>query len=105
VRDLLFVDDCVNCYLAAADKIAQVRGQAFNIGGGMANSSSLLELFEMLETELKVKLKYERLPWRHSDQKFFVANNAKAQSLLDWQPRITKREGILRTIEWARERI
>jgi CDP-paratose 2-epimerase len=104
VRDLLFVDDCVNCYLTAADKIAQVRGQAFNIGGGMANSSSLLELFEMLETELKVKLEYKQLPWRHSDQKFFVANNAKALSLLDWQPRVTKREGILRTIEWARGR-
>jgi CDP-paratose 2-epimerase len=105
VRDLLFVDDCVDCYFAAADRIAEARGHAFNIGGGMANSSSLLELFEMLETELKVKLKYERLPWRHSDQKFFVANNAKARSLLNWQPRITKRDGILRTLEWARQRI
>jgi CDP-paratose 2-epimerase len=105
VRDLLFVDDCVNCYFAAAEKIAEVRGQAFNIGGGMANSSSLLELFEILESELKVKLKYERLPWRHSDQKFFVANNGKAQALLDWKPGIGKREGILRTIEWARERM
>src|SRR5207248_10766919 len=56
VRDLLFVDDCVSCYFAAAEKIADVRGQAFNIGGGMVNSSSLLELFEMLERELNVKL-------------------------------------------------
>jgi CDP-paratose 2-epimerase len=103
VRDLLFVDDCVACYFAAADKIDRVRGQAFNIGGGVANSSSLLELFQILEDELKVKLKYSRMPWRHSDQKFFVADNSKAQSLLDWKPHTTKREGILKTIEWARQ--
>jgi CDP-paratose 2-epimerase len=101
VRDLLFVDDCVACYFAAAENIDKVRGQVFNIGGGMANSSSLLELFEILEDELKVKLRYTRLPWRHSDQKFFVADNSKAQSKLGWVSRISKRDGILRTIEWA----
>ena len=103
VRDLLFVDDCVACYFAAAEHIAQARGQAFNIGGGMANSSSLLELFEILEAELQVKLKYTRLPWRHSDQKFFVADNSKAEALLQWKPRISKRDGILKTIAWARQ--
>ncbi|HEY2124249.1 MAG TPA: NAD-dependent epimerase/dehydratase family protein, partial [Chthoniobacterales bacterium] len=103
VRDLLFVDDCVACYCAAAEHIAKARGQAFNIGGGMANSSSLLELFEILEAELQVKLKYDRLPWRHSDQKFFVADNSKAEALLKWKPRISKREGILKTISWARQ--
>jgi CDP-paratose 2-epimerase len=102
VRDLLFVDDCVACYFAAAEKIGRARGEAFNIGGGIANSSSLLELFAILETTLKVKLQYERLPWRHSDQKFFVANNAKAERLLGWRPRVTKEEGISRMLEWAR---
>ena len=42
------------CYFAAVKHIDQARGQAFNIGGGMANSSSLLELFEILEEELQV---------------------------------------------------
>lgn len=103
VRDLLFVEDCVACYFAAANKIAKARGHAFNIGGGMANSSSLLELFQFLEKELDVRLKYTRLPWRHSDQKFFVANNARAQKILGWKPRVSKREGILRTIDWVRQ--
>jgi len=102
VRDLLFVDDCVACYFAAAERIATSRGQAFNIGGGMKNSSSLLELFAILEQMLQIKLKYERLPWRHSDQKFFVANNGKAEKLIGWRPRITKEEGIARMLEWAR---
>jgi CDP-paratose 2-epimerase len=103
VRDLLFVDDCVACYFAAANKIKEVRGQAFNIGGGMENSSSLLELFHILKEELDVQLKYAQLPWRLSDQKFFVADNSKAETMLGWKPRTTKHEGILKTIDWARE--
>jgi len=104
VRDLLFVDDAVDCYLAGVRRIESVRGQAFNIGGGMANSCSLLELFEMLERLLNVRLQYRQLPWRHSDQKFFVADISKARRLLDWAPKLTKEEGVKRTLEWVRQR-
>jgi CDP-paratose 2-epimerase len=103
VRDLLFVDDAVDCYLAAARRIQEVRGQAFNIGGGMRNSCSLLELFAMLEKWLGVRLQYQRLPWRHSDQKFFVADIAKARRLLGWEPRIGREEGVKRMLDWVRE--
>jgi len=102
VRDLLFVEDCVSCYLAAVDRMDQARGEAFNIGGGIENSSSLLELFEFLNAELGIELKYTQLPWRHSDQKFFVADNTKAQRVLGWKPRVGKEEGIRRMIEWVK---
>ena len=102
VRDLLFVDDAVECYLAAARQIQSVRGQAFNIGGGMTNSCSLLELFEYLECQLKVRLRYQQLPWRHSDQKIFVADISKAQRLLNWQPKVAKEEGLEKMLEWVR---
>jgi CDP-paratose 2-epimerase len=105
VRDLLFVDDAVDCYLAGVRRIESVRGQAFNIGGGMANSSSLLELFEMLERLLSVRLKYRVLPWRHSDQRFFVADISKARRLLDWAPKLTKEEGVKRTLEWVKQNL
>ena len=101
VRDLLFVEDAIACYLAAAMRIHEVRGQAFNIGGGMANSSSLLELLAMLEAEVGVKLRYTHLPWRHSDQRFFVANNAKAERLLGWMPRISREEGVRKMLAWC----
>lgn len=103
VRDLLFVDDAVECYLTAARRAPAVRGQAFNIGGGMRNSCSLLELFGMLENWLDIRLRYERLPWRHSDQKFFVADITKACRLLEWEPRINREDGIKRMLDWVRE--
>jgi CDP-paratose 2-epimerase len=103
VRDLLFVDDAVNCYLAAVKHIAAAHGQVFNLGGGMANSSSLLELFQLLEELLDVKLRYRKLPWRHSDQRFFVANIQKVRRILHWQPQVDRRQGVQRMLEWAQQ--
>jgi CDP-paratose 2-epimerase len=100
VRDLLFVDDAVRAYIAAAEHIDRARGEAFNIGGGIENSSSLLELFAFLEQTLDVKLSFTRLEWRQDDQKVFVANNRKATESIGWRPTVTKAEGVRRTIDW-----
>lgn len=101
VRDLLFVDDAVACYLAAIKHIQTVRGQPFNIGGGMGNSCSLLELFQMLEGLIGAQLRHRRLPWRHSDQRFFVANINKARRLLCWEPGLNKEQGVKLMLAWA----
>ncbi len=103
VRDVLFVDDLIACYFSAAANIQACQGQAFNIGGGMANSLSLVELFAHLEAHLDVKLSYEGLPWRCSDQRIFVADTQKVRDYLGWQPRISMAEGLARMIDWARE--
>jgi CDP-paratose 2-epimerase len=100
VRDLLHVSDAVNAYLAAHEHIEQARGQAFNIGGGLENSMSLLELLQHLERRLGVQLRYTHLPWRQSDQKFFVADNSKAEQLLQWVPKTTKEQGVEDTLRW-----
>jgi CDP-paratose 2-epimerase len=95
------VDDAVDCYLAAAEQIGNVTGQAFNIGGGIANSSSLLELFQEFEKLLGIRLKFSRKEWRHEDQRFFVANNLKITNATGWYPKITKKEGIKKTLNWS----
>ena len=101
VRDLLYASDCVALYLAAAEHIEQIQGQAFNIGGGMANSSSLLELFSFLEKELDIEMRYEKLPVRESDQKVFVADIRKISGLIHWEPKVHKEAGIQKMIEWV----
>ena len=100
VRDLLHVSDAVNAYVSAYEHIAEARGQAFNIGGGIENSMSLLELLLFLEKRLGIKLNYTNLPWRQSDQKFFVADNSKAERLIHWSPKMSKEQGIEDTISW-----
>ena len=100
VRDLLHVSDAVDAYLAAYEHIAEARGEAFNIGGGLENSMSLMELLQFLERRLEVELRYEHLPWRQSDQKFFVADNGKAKRLLGWSPKMSREQGLEDTLRW-----
>src|ERR1051325_9171384 len=49
VRDILFVEDLVEAFERAAEAIETTRGQVYNIGGGPANSLSLLDVIAHLE--------------------------------------------------------
>jgi CDP-paratose 2-epimerase len=108
VRDLLNVEDAVSCYLEAARQIERIKGEAFNIGGGMSNSCSLLELFGLLEGMLGINLRFTKLDWRHEDQRFFVADNSKIEAATGWMPQVARKEGVDKTLEWvmnSREKI
>lgn len=101
VRDVLHAEDMINLYLAAPKHIEQAKGQVFNIGGGIENSLSLLELFDFLEKELHIKLNYTQLPPRASDQKVFVADITKASKTFDWKPNVSYAEGIRKMLQWV----
>jgi CDP-paratose 2-epimerase len=101
VRDIAHAEDIVALYLKASTKIDSIKGQVFNVGGGIENSSSLLELFSFLEKELDIKMDYKELPVRESDQRVFVADLSKAKELIGWEPKVTKEEGVRKMIEWV----
>jgi CDP-paratose 2-epimerase len=101
VRDVLHADDMKRLYFAAVENIEKAKGQALNIGGGFANSLSLLELFSLLEDITGAKLKFTKLPVRESDQRVFVADLKKAEQLLGWKPQVTSREGVAKMVEWV----
>ena len=101
MRDVLHADDMIKLYFAAIQNIGNIKGQAINIGGGIENSLSLLELFALLEKELGIELHYEKLPPRESDQKIFVADIAKAKKLIGWKPEVSKENGVKKMIEWV----
>ncbi len=102
VRDVLHAADMVSLYFAAAKNISKIAGNAFNIGGGMSNSLSLLELFRILEGLSGTKLELEHGPARECDQLVFVADIAKATNLIGWNPKISFQEGIESMYEWTR---
>ncbi len=104
VRDVLHAEDIVELYMKAVEHIDAARGHAFNIGGGMTQSLSLLELFALLEAHLDVRMVYTQTAPRVSDQKVFVANVRKAGELIHWQPHVSAWDGLRRTIEWLETR-
>ena len=100
VRDVLHANDLLKLYSAALNLSDSLVGQAFNIGGGIDNSLSLLELFKLLNEKLDVNLKYENLPTRESDQKIFVADISKIHKITKWQPELSVSQGIELMLNW-----
>lgn len=105
VRDILHVDDMVSLYYMSLKYSKEITGNVFNIGGGMEQSLSLLELFELLEELLDIKLEYTKLPPRASDQKVFVADISKARKSIGWKPQVSTREGIIKMLNWIKVNI
>jgi len=101
VRDVLHADDMKRLYMAAIENIDQAKGRAFNIGGGIENSLSLLELFTLLDEFSGSNLKFNKIPVRKSDQRVFVADITKAKQLLGWQPIVSAQEGVARMVDWV----
>jgi len=101
VRDVLHAEDMKRLYMSALQYIDDANGHAFNVGGGMENSLSLLELFSLLEQVTQVPLAFSKLPVRESDQRVFVSDLKKTKLLLKWQPSISAKIGVEGMIEWV----
>ena len=102
VRDLLHVDDLIMAYKIGIERIDELKGQAFNIGGGAANTLSIwTEFGPLLETLAGRPILVHHGAWRPGDQRIFVADIQKAQDELDWVPRISPQEGIRDLYQWV----
>ncbi|MEI8156266.1 MAG: GDP-mannose 4,6-dehydratase [Burkholderiales bacterium] len=103
VRDILHAEDMVRLYLEAARCIRSTAGNAYNIGGGVGNSLSVLELMQLIEDTIGFKPRSRHIAARESDQKYFVADISKIRSAIGWEPLISKQEGIGKMISWVEE--
>ncbi len=101
VRDVLHADDMVRLYFGTAERIGDVAGQAFNVGGGIANSLSLLELFGLLEGLIGQPLRHTAGPARASDQRLFVADIRKIGAATGWSPQVCAADGVARMLQWV----
>jgi CDP-paratose 2-epimerase len=103
VRDILFVHDLVDALLLARDNIAELKGEVFNIGGGVNNTISLLELLKMLEQLTGERIKVNFSKWRTGDQKYYVSNINKMNRATGWEPKVNVKSGIQRLYNWLNE--
>ncbi|WP_422931946.1 SDR family NAD(P)-dependent oxidoreductase [Singulisphaera sp. PoT] len=103
IRDTLWVGDLIDAYLCAYDKIDSVAGEVFNIGGGPANTLSLLELVSILNESFGGTLNPPFADWRPGDQRVFVADIRKAGRMLGWSPKVSTQEGVQQLLKWVRE--
>ncbi len=102
VCDLLFVDDLVQAFQLALVHIQRTAGSAYNLGGGPANSASVLEMVEQLETLAGHKAQVTFHDWQHAGQRFYIADTAKFAAATGWCPTVGLAQGVARLYQWLR---
>ena len=103
VRDILFAEDLAEAMLLAHQHIDRTAGQAFNLGGGPANTVSLLELLDLLGELTGTRAAYQLQAWRTADQRYYVSNIHRFGALTGWAPRTSVRDGVARLVAWLRD--
>src|SRR5687767_8638877 len=79
VRDVLWVDDLIAAYDAATERIGEISGRAYNIGGGPQNTLSLLELVGLIEQRFAPPFPHSFEDWRPGDQLVFISDVTRAK--------------------------
>ena len=101
VRDLLYVGDLVDAYLAVVESIAETTGRAYNIGGGPDFAVSIWREFSELVRELGHKPPDVTFgPARQGDQRVYVSDTRRATADFGWAPSVSPREGLAQLAEW-----
>ncbi|KAA3439517.1 SDR family NAD(P)-dependent oxidoreductase [Rufibacter hautae] len=103
VRDILFVEDLVDAFLLAQENIQELSGQAFNIGGGVKNTTSLLELLDLIGNYRGKKVNLSFGDWRPGDQHYYVSDIRKFHEATGWYPKNSVQEGVAKLYQWLCE--
>ncbi len=104
IRDLLYITDLLDAYDIALERGAELAGQVYNLGGGMANALSIwAEFGPLLEELLGHPIPVRWGDWRPGDQRVYISDIRKAQQELGWTPRVSVREGVRRLVAWVQE--
>ena len=106
LRDLTYVDDVTEAFLAAASQAA-CHGQVYNIGG--APPASLLEIAELVRRlgGPGVEFVTREFPADRAtiDIGSYHADDGAFRAASGWRPRVSLEQGIRRSLEWFAPRL
>jgi CDP-paratose 2-epimerase len=102
VRDVLYVSDLVDSFDFFIN--SSLKHGVFNIGGGLKNTLSVLELLHLLANLTGKKPRFSFTSWRPADQKVYVSDISKAKRVLKWKPKENPRTGIQKLVYWIESR-
>lgn len=102
MRDIIYATDVCRAF----DAFYQNRKPGiYNIGGGHATMTSLLECIDLLEELLGKKPDVKFEADRPGDLRYFVCDISKAQKNLGWQPQVMPEEGVGMLVDWVKDNI
>jgi len=95
-RDFTFVDDIARGTIKA---LMSKGYHIINLGGGK-NPISINDIIQWLEEMLGKKAKIDYKPFHAADMMETWADISKAKKIIDWQPTVSVKEGLKRTVDW-----
>jgi CDP-paratose 2-epimerase len=103
VRDLLYVKDLVKLMEILINM--KPKSDVFNVGGGLENSVSLLELLDKIESKTGKKPMIKFSSWRPFDQLFYISDISKINKITGWKPEHNVDKGLEKMINWVNSNI
>lgn len=100
VRDALHVSDAVAAWTGMLDRIDDVSGRVFNLGGGPGNAVSLLDLVGLIEQLRGARPELRFGTWRPGDQPWYVSDIRAISSVIGWRPRVALHDGLRSLANW-----
>jgi len=98
-RDFTYIDNVIQAnVLAMTTQNTESFGEAFNIG--VEGQTTIHELFKIINDELKLDMEPIFGPNRSGDIPHSNADISKARKILDYNPQILFKEGIIKTISY-----
>ncbi len=105
-RDLTYVSDTVNGFLRIAQTPA-IEGETFNLGtgtevriGDLAN-----EIIDLIGRPVQIEIDASRLRPEKSEVQRLLSDNRLAKERLNWEPQISLRQGLDKTIDWVAQHL
>lgn len=101
-RDFTYVDDCVEALLLAAAR-PEARGKVFNLGGNeVVTLAELAKLLIELNGSGESVQKEFPADRKRIDIGDYYSDDSLIRTTLGWQPRVSLRDGLARTLEFFR---
>ena len=103
VRDVLYIEDLLRGFELVREQRETTSGEIFNVGGGEANTVSLVELMEHIRELSGVRMKFERSRLRPGDQLLYVTDYGKLNRLTGWKPEVSLRTALENMLVWFKK--
>jgi nucleoside-diphosphate-sugar epimerase len=100
--DFTYISDCVKGIIISIEKFNSVRENAFNIASG--KGITILELAETMRMNTGSASKLIIREIRTGEVMQFIADISKARDLLNYEPEVFIYNGIVRTLEWYKNK-
>ncbi|KMP78167.1 NAD-dependent dehydratase [Bacillus cereus] len=97
-RDLLYVEDCAD-FVVAAGYSAKANGHIINAGTGQ--DISINKLAELISGN-KVSIQHVTHIHPQSEIQKLLCNYEKAKTILNWEPKVSLEDGVIKTEEWIK---